>query len=65
MNEPVLLVNPSADEIWESLRALYLIGDERDLPTVDGLARGANDIPANVRQQAELTGTAIRARLSH
>jgi len=62
--QPVLLVNPSVDEIWEALRALYLIGEPRDLPAVEQFARGSADIPANIRQQAELTATAIRSRLS-
>ncbi len=62
--EPVLLVNPSVDEIWESLRALYLIGQAQDLPAVEEFARGAGEVPANVRQQAEFTATAIRSRIS-
>jgi len=64
VGQPVLLVNPSVDEIWESLRALYLIGEAQDLPVVDALARGSGAVPANVRQQAELTATAIRSRQS-
>jgi hypothetical protein len=64
--QPVLVVNPSTDEIWESLRALYLIGQAQDLPVVDNFARGAANLPANVRQQAELTASAIRSRqLAH
>jgi hypothetical protein len=63
--QPLLLVNPSVDEIWESLRALYVIGEAQDLPAVEEFARGAADAPANVRQQAELTATAIRTRQSH
>lgn len=63
--QPVLLVNPSVDEVWESLRALYLMGEAQDLPIVEELARGASDVPANVRQQAELTANAIRSRPSH
>jgi HEAT repeats len=62
--QPVLLVNPSVDEIWESLRALYLIGEAQDLPAVEEFARGSGDVPANVRQQAELTATAIHSRSS-
>jgi HEAT repeat protein len=61
--QPVLLVDPSSDEIWESLRGLYLIGDAQDLPTVEKFARGAGDLPASVRQQAEVTASAIRSRL--
>jgi hypothetical protein len=63
--QPVLLVNPSNDEIWESLRALYLIGEARDLPAVEEFARGAGGVPATVRQQAELTANAIRSRQPH
>lgn len=60
--QPVLLVDPSVSEIWESLRALYLVGQLEDLPAIDNVARGAGNMPANVRQQAELTATAIRSR---
>jgi len=63
--QPVLLVDPSSDEIWEALRALYLIGDAQDLPVIDNLARGAGDVPLKVRQQAEITASAIRSRTSH
>jgi HEAT repeat protein len=61
--QPVLLVDPSSDEIWEALRALYLIGDAQDLPVLDNISRGAGDVPVRVRQQAEITASAIRSRL--
>jgi hypothetical protein len=63
--QPVLLVNPSTDEIFESLRALYLIGEPQDLPAIEEFARGGGDLPPTVRQQAELTANAIRSRQSH
>ena len=63
--QPVLLVDPSVSEIWESLRAFYLIGQLDDLPAIEDIARGAGDVPGNVRQQAELTATAIRSRQPH
>jgi HEAT repeats len=63
--QPVLLVDPSREEIWESLRALYLIGQPQDLPALEEIARGAGELPASVRQQAELTATSIRSRQSH
>jgi hypothetical protein len=64
-SQPVLLVDPSNDEIWEALRALYLIGDTSDLPVLDTIARGAGDVPLRVRQQAEIAASAIRSRLTH
>lgn len=63
--QAVLLVNPSTDEIYESLRALYLIGEPQDVPVVEEFARGAGDLSPTVRQQAELTASAIRSRESH
>lgn len=63
--QPVLLVDPSSDEIWEALRALYLIGDAQDLPALDNIARGAGDVPLRIRQQAEISASAIRSRASH
>lgn len=63
--QPVLLVDPSNDEIWEALRALYLIGDAQDLPMIDNIARGAGDVPLRVRQQAEIAASAVRSRLAH
>jgi biotin carboxyl carrier protein len=60
--QPVLLVRPSVDEIWQSLRALYVIGEPQDLPAIEEFARGSREVPANVRQQAELTANAIHSR---
>jgi hypothetical protein len=62
IGQPILMVDPSSDEIWESLRALYLIGQTQDLAGIENFARGAANLPANIRQQAELTATAIRSR---
>ena len=65
-SQPVLLVDPSNDEIWEALRALYLIGDAQDLPMLDNISRGVGgDVPLRVRQQAEVSASAIRSRVSH
>jgi HEAT repeat protein len=63
--QPVLLVNPSTDEIFESLRALYLIGEPQDVPAIEEFARGAADVSPTVRQQAELAANAIRSRQPH
>jgi biotin carboxyl carrier protein len=62
--QPILLVSPSSDMVWESLRALYLIGRVDDLPKVENYARGAEGMPLQVQQQAELTVQAISSRAS-
>lgn len=60
--QPILLVDPSEAEVWEALRALYLVGEPQDLAIVQGLVRGGDAVPQNVRAQAELTARAIQSR---
>lgn len=60
--QPILLIDPSPAEVFEALRALYLIGQPQDLPAVEQFIRGGEAVPANVRQQAQETAAAIRSR---
>jgi biotin carboxyl carrier protein len=62
--EPLLLVDPSPEMVWESLRALYLIGQKEDLPAVNPYVRGAEGMPPQIQQQAALTQREISARNS-
>lgn len=60
--EPLLLVDPSPEMVWESLRALYLIGQKEDLPAVNPYVRGSQAMPMQIQQQAALTAKEISAR---
>jgi hypothetical protein len=60
--KPILLVDPSAEMVWESLRALYLIGRKEDLPAVNRYVRGVDGMPAQIPQQATLTAREISGR---
>lgn len=60
--DPLVLVDPSPEMVWESLRALYLIGQKEDLATVETYAHGAHDLPPQIQQQAALTRQAIEKR---
>jgi biotin carboxyl carrier protein len=55
-------VSPATEQIWEALRALYLIGQVEDLPAVTAYERELPEIPEHVRRQAMQTEKAIRAR---
>jgi biotin carboxyl carrier protein len=55
-------IDPGTEQAWEALRALYLIGQPEDLPTVMTYERELPDIPDHVRQQAIETEKAIRER---
>jgi len=60
----VASVDPSSDQVYEALRALYLIGRPDDLPAIAQYERELPEVPDHVRQQALLTEKAIRARAS-
>ena len=58
----VAIVEPSDEQVWEALRALYLVGQIEDVAMVSPYERNVPDISDHVRQQAELTEQAIRSR---
>ena len=60
--QPVVSITPTAEVVWEALRALYLTGQPEDLPAIERYARGAVGLPDRVRLQARNTADAIRAR---
>jgi len=59
------VVDPSEEQVWEALRALYLIGQLDDLVVITPYERDLPDISNRVRQQAVLAEQAIRARVPH
>jgi len=61
VGDGVLSVNSGEEQVWEALRALYLIGGSEDLELVQRYA-SVNAFSDSLRKQAELTAHAIRAR---
>lgn len=60
--DPILELDPSPEQVWEALRALYLVGTDQDLADIERLARPLPGVPEKVQQQARLTAQAIRRR---
>jgi hypothetical protein len=58
-------VDPGAEQVWEALRALYLVGQPEDLPAIRNYQRDLPEIPDRVKEQAVLTEQAIRERAAH
>lgn len=58
----VAVVDPASDQVWEALRALYLVGTPDDLPAIRAYERDLPDIPDHVRKQALETEQAIQKR---
>ena len=60
----IATVDPGDEQVWEALRALYLVGQVDDLPSIRPYQRELPEISDRVRQQANLTEKAIRDRAS-
>ncbi|HTT24378.1 MAG TPA: HEAT repeat domain-containing protein [Candidatus Sulfotelmatobacter sp.] len=58
----VAVIDPGTEQVWEALRALYLIGQPEDLPAIRPYARDLPDISNDIRQQAQETEKAIQRR---
>ena len=56
------VVDPATEQVWEALRALYLVGQTDDLPAIRPYERDLPDVSNDVRTQAAETEKAIHAR---
>jgi hypothetical protein len=61
----VAVVDPGTEQVWEALRALYVVGQADDLPAIRPYERDLPDISNDVRRQAAETEKAIQARSQH
>ncbi len=55
-------IDPGSEQVWEALRALYLVGQLDDLPAIRIYERNVLEIPDRLREQAVLTEKVIQAR---
>ncbi|HJS98823.1 MAG TPA: hypothetical protein VJ756_07010 [Terriglobales bacterium] len=59
------VVDPGESQVWEALRALYVVGTPDDLPAIVRYEREQPGLPDRIRQQAILTEHAIRQRMEN
>jgi biotin carboxyl carrier protein len=60
--DPIAALDPGADQVWEALRALYLVGQPEDIPAIRPYKRELPEISDHVRQQAVAAEQAILQR---
>jgi biotin carboxyl carrier protein len=60
----IAAIDPSSEQVWEALRALYLVGQPDDLPAIRTYERNVPEIPDRLREQAALTEKSIQSRSS-
>jgi hypothetical protein len=58
----IAVIDPANDQVWEALRALYLVGQTDDLPAIRPYERDLPDLSSDVRRQAAETEQAIQKR---
>ena len=58
----VVVIEAGEDQVWEALRALFLVGTTEELAAVERFARGVEGYSEFTRQQAAATAEAIRKR---
>ena len=59
------MLAPRAKQVWEALRALYLVGRAEDLAEVERYVRAeVTDMHEEIQQQASVTAAEIRRRVS-
>jgi hypothetical protein len=58
----IAVIDPATEQVWEALRALYLVGQPDDLAAIRPYERELPDISNDVRQQALETEKAIQGR---
>jgi biotin carboxyl carrier protein len=60
--DKIATLDPSTEQVWEALRALYVIGQPEDIEAVRRYERELPEISDRVRQQAVETEKAIKGR---
>jgi hypothetical protein len=58
----IAVIDPATEQVWEALRALYIVGQPDDLAAVLPYERDLPNISNDIRQQAVETEKAIRDR---
>jgi biotin carboxyl carrier protein len=62
VGDEIALLDPGTDQVWEALRALYLVGQQEDIPAIRPYERESPEVPDHVRKQAVATEQAILER---
>lgn len=58
----LMTLAPSTEEVWEALRALFIVGQSEDISYVQRYARPISTMPDRIQKQAASTLEAIRER---
>jgi hypothetical protein len=60
--QELAVLAPATDQVWEALRALYIVGQPEDIPYIQHFTLEIPGMPDRIQKQASLTTQAIRSR---
>jgi len=60
--QQLLVIDPGAEQVWEALRALYVVGQPEDLAAVRPYKAASTNRPKRIEEQAAATERAILQR---
>lgn len=60
--DELIVLSPDTEQVWEALRALFIIGQPEDIPHIERYARPISSMPDRIQKQAIATMDAIRTR---
>lgn len=58
----LMTLAPSTEQVWEALRALFIVGTPEDIPEIQRYTRPSPTVPDRIEKQAAATIEAIRDR---
>ena len=64
----IAVLSPGQEQVWEALRALYLVGRPEDLGDVEGYAQGSTGMPdrsSNCRRRSGMGGDRSKVSSTH
>jgi acetyl/propionyl-CoA carboxylase alpha subunit len=62
VGDELMQVSPEPLQVWEALRALYIVGQPDDLPDVETYTRAIANMNEQIHRQAAITAGAIQQR---
>lgn len=65
VGDELITLSPSTEQVWQTLRAFFLIGQSEDIPYIQRYVRPIPGMPDRIQKQAASTLEAIRARASN
>ncbi len=63
--QPILLLSPTEEQVWEALRAMYFIGEKKDLEVIKRFLTPNSQLSRRVQEQAFLSINSIKGKITY